>query len=30
MKVCLKGQSRILPLCLLAMTMQIAGPAVQR
>ncbi len=27
MKVCLKVQSRILPLCLLAMTSQIAGPA---
>lgn len=27
MKVCLKVQSRILPLCLLAMTIQIAGPA---
>ncbi len=27
MKVSLKVQSRILPLCLLAMTIQIAGPA---
>lgn len=27
MKVCLKVESRILPLCLLAMTIQIAGPA---
>lgn len=27
MKVCLKVQTRILPLCLLAMTIEIAGPA---
>lgn len=30
MKVSLKVQSRILPLCLLAMTIQIAGPAAVR